>query len=127
MFAEIRSNTSEYDVILGTEDGCSRQLEYLFKLIKTLCLWYFRVILRFLKDNENKLLRNLKSITTKLETNKSNPMLNKTCYKIYETKKLILAQIRKKRLWLRKKLVILLQNFFTSFAIMHAIGVLNKF
>ena len=60
----------------NTKDGCSRRLKYLLKMIKTLTLCYSRVLLRFLKDNEKKLFRNLKRSTLKLERNKSHLMFN---------------------------------------------------
>ena len=55
--------------------------EIFIKMIKILSLWYSRVVLRFLKDNEKKLLgRNLERTTLKLERNKSYLMFNETCY-----------------------------------------------
>ena len=45
-----------------------------------LSLWYSRVVLRFLKDNKNKLLRNLERSTLKLERNKSHLMYNEACH-----------------------------------------------
>ena len=37
---------------VNTEDDSGRQLKYSLKKIKILSSWYFRVVLRFLKENE---------------------------------------------------------------------------
>ena len=59
----------------------------IIKMIKILSLWYSLVVLRFLKDNENKLFRNLERSTLKLEGNKSHLMFNETCHsKIFRVK-----------------------------------------
>ena len=52
---------------VDTEDGYSRRLKYLLKMIKILSLWYSRVAMRFLTNEENELFRNLEISTLKLE------------------------------------------------------------
>ena len=42
-------------------------------------VWYFRVVLRFFRDNERKMHRNLEHGTLNLEKKKSHIMFNKTC------------------------------------------------
>ena len=52
-------------------------------MIRMLILWYSQVVLKFLKDNEKKLFRNLERSTLKLERNNSHLMFNETCYYKY--------------------------------------------
>ena len=71
---------------VNTEDGCSGRLKYLLKMLKILSLWYSRFVLRFLKENEKKLFRNLERTTLKLERTKSQLMFNETCYNNLKSK-----------------------------------------
>ena len=42
--------------------------------------WYSKTVVRFLKDNGKNIYRNIKPGTLKVEKNKSDLMLNETCY-----------------------------------------------
>ena len=55
--------------------------EISIKMIKVLSFWYSKIHLRFFKDNEKTLYRNMERFTLKLEKkNKSHLMFNKASY-----------------------------------------------
>ena len=49
-------------------------------MIKVLSFWYSKIVLRFLKDNEKTMYRNLERSILKLKKYKSHLMFNETCY-----------------------------------------------
>ena len=68
--------------------------EIFIKLIKFLSFWYSKIVLRFFKDNEKTLYRNLERSTLKLEKKKSHLMFNETCCKFnIKTKKVYTQRI----------------------------------
>ena len=53
---------------------------YILRMLRILSLWYSRVVLRFLKNNENKLIRNFESSPLILEIKKSHLVFNETFF-----------------------------------------------
>ena len=66
---------------VNIEDGCSRRLKYLFKMVTILILQYSRVLLRFFRDKEKKMCKNQERSTAKLKKKKSQLMFDETCFK----------------------------------------------